>query len=236
MPIIAISGKIGCGKDTVGLIIQYLSGEFTGSFHDFQELAKNDEHEWLSNWETRKFADTLKDMICMLTGCSRKDLESQEFKDSFLPEAYNYVETPEGRMQEDFFANDPAFIADPDRFIKRYTYRDLLQQLGTELMRTQLHNNVWVNSLMSKYKGGDWIITDCRFPNEADSVKQEGGYIIRVNRITSHPVSNHASEVMLDNYKEFDLTIENNEPIGVLVQRVGDWMREKKLLNKRFTK
>ena len=92
------------------------------------------------------------------------------------------------------------------------TPRFLMQYVGTDLLRNQLHPEIWVNSLMSEYKplygyqttdskiniGGisipipvldidkrvfpNWIITDMRFPNEMDAVKKRNGITIRVNR------------------------------------------------------
>lgn len=76
------------------------------------------------------------------------------------------------------------------------TPRRLLQLLGTECGREIIHPNIWVNALMKDYVPektymghGDyteyepsWIITDVRFPNEAEAIKSKGGIILRINR------------------------------------------------------
>lgn len=145
-------------------------------------------------WEVKKFAGKLKQVATLLTGIT--DLENQSTKASSLGPEW-------GNM----------------------TVRDLLQRLGTDAVRDGLHPDAWVNALMADYKTesfsgyiGDtrfdidashWIITDCRFPNEAKAVKRFGGKVIRVNRTGIGPVNNHLSETALDNWN-FDAVIEND--------------------------
>ena len=68
--LIAISGRINSGKDTVGQIIQYLTSE--SNVYPF-DLKLDYSHK--SNWEIRKWADKLKDIICILINCTREQLE-----------------------------------------------------------------------------------------------------------------------------------------------------------------
>ncbi|MFA6327736.1 MAG: hypothetical protein WCX15_02545, partial [Bacilli bacterium] len=80
-----------------------------------------------------------------------------------------------------------------------------------------------------------WIITDVRFPNEVDAIRERGGIIIRVNRKHGYntpdgkwkemPINYHASETALDNYN-FDYIIENNKTVKELEEEV------KKVYNK----
>lgn len=141
-------------------------------------------------WEVKKFAGKLKQVATLLTGI--KDLENQSTKASSLGPEW-------GNM----------------------TVRDLLQRLGTDAVRDGLHPDAWVNALMADYRcvpadrapnGFDcpnWIITDCRFPNEAKAVKRFGGKVIRVNRPGIGPINNHPSEIALDDW-DFDAVIEND--------------------------
>lgn len=72
--IIGISGKIGSGKDTVGMIGQALTMD-QGSRYREEVL------QYLENYPNRpnlkggfkikKFADKLKEIVCMLIGCTR---------------------------------------------------------------------------------------------------------------------------------------------------------------------
>ena len=87
--LIAISGKKGSGKDTVGNIIAYLTGKNTEHF----KFVNNDINYVQSKYVNVKFADKLKDIVCLLIGCSRKDLESEEFKSKELGEEWWLIDT-----------------------------------------------------------------------------------------------------------------------------------------------
>lgn len=218
--IISISGKIGSGKDTVGSIIQYL----TESPND---ITKNSYEKWLmlkefsrynpNNWKIKKFADKLKDIACMMLGCTREQLEDQEFKKTVLGPEWNNM-----------------------------TVREFFQKLGTEAMRNGLHENVWVNSLMSDYKPDsytrmsvtyiasklpNWIITDTRFPNELEAVKAKEGITILVKRTPTTIINGinysagidglpeHPSETALDG-ADFNYEIVNAGTIEDLIEKV----------------
>lgn len=67
----------------------------------------------------------------------------------------------------------------------------------------------------------NWIITDVRFPNEAQAIKDRGGIMIRIERpgVESHCGGQHPSETALDNYN-FDYVIENEGSIDELIQKI----------------
>lgn len=95
------------------------------------------------------------------------------------------------------------------------TGRKLMQWWGTEYRRQQ-NPEYWTQLLLEcyhKYEDSDLVIVDdVRFPNEADTIKLVGGYLIRIqDRAMS--CSTHLSEVSLDNYKSFDITIRNNRSL-----------------------
>jgi len=239
--ILAISGRIGSGKDTVGLIIQYLDW-FKAA--NSQGLSTNMSfEEWVNlktagypfnhkHWEIKKYAGKLKEIACILTGCTLEQLEDQEFKKLQIGLDWGM------------------------------TYRELLQKLGTEAMRNGLHENVWVNALYADYKAkwvptGDsvaeedvslekeypnWIITDMRFPNEFDAVNVRGGITIRVNRPTKDLFGNnvnaqlpltimtqHPSETALDNHN-FDYVIDNNSSVLDLIVKVREILTQNQII------
>lgn len=79
--------------------------------------------------------------------------------------------------------------------------RAYLQRLGTEGGRKCISDTVWVDTLMAKVAHrGAWVITDCRFPNEADAVTRAGGVVWRINREGVAPTNPHPSETALDDY------------------------------------
>lgn len=129
--------------------------------------------------------------------------------------------------------------------LQQMTVRQFLQELGTDACRNNLHPNTWVNALMADYipkpnkavadflaaeglpasmNAGEqeypnWLITDTRFPNEAQAIKDKGGIVIRVNRPGVTAINAHSSETGLDNWK-FDHVIENDGTLEQLADKV----------------
>lgn len=118
------------------------------------------------NWEKMSFASHLKDVTALLFGMDRKMLAGETPKDR------------ETREKPDEFWSK--------KMGKDFTPRYALQFLGTNLLRNQLHQNIWVDCLEKKIMNTDKnvIITDVRFPNEIDMIKNIGGEIWRVERGT----------------------------------------------------
>ncbi len=269
MALISVSGKLNSGKDTVGNIIQYIlipnKGEYI-SFETYNEEAL----QKASNFEIKKFADKLKDIVCMILGCTRAQLEDRDFKEKELGKEWWVHKDSAGKI----YKYDLQFPTYPHLPIIKLTPRLLLQLLGTDCGRDIIHPNVWVNSLMSEYKpnttyrgeiwdfspdgvkitdtgwrGEDkssypnWIITDTRFPNELQAVKDKGGISIRVNRHLKFPSLfeepaddehkpkpvEHPSETALDN-AEFDYIIDNSGTIEELIEKVREILIKEQIL------
>ena len=257
--LIGISGKIGSGKDTVGKIIQHLVFESKVKIDlPFTNTLLNN-----SEFEIKKFADKLKDFVCMLIGCTREQLEDQDFKNKELGEEWNCYIFNNGKKEElTLNYNIAKTLSADNRIISRIlTPRLLLQIIGTECIRDKVHPNAWVNALFADYKAkwvptGDsvaeedvslekeypnWIITDMRFPNEMEAVKNRGGITIRVNRpystvagdngipATFNHAQFHPSETALDD-AEFDYTIENDSSIEDLIHTVSLILKREKII------
>lgn len=64
------------------------------------------------------------------------------------------------------------------------TPRWVLQHWGTELFRNHFHTDIWVASVENKLRNAkdDIVITDCRFSNEVNAIKNAGGITCRVFR------------------------------------------------------
>ena len=71
----------------------------------------------------------------------------------------------------------------------------------------------------------NWIITDCRFPNEAEAIREKDGIIIRVNRSNVKPVNNHPSETSLDDWA-FDYIIDNSSTLASLKRDIQEILTE----------
>lgn len=98
--------------------------------------------------------------------------------------------------------------------------RPLLQRTGTEAGRRVLHDDVWVDAaLRCLSKDPRVVLADCRFPNEADAIRERGGVLLRIERPGVGPATNdageaHTSETALDGWS-FDAVIVND---GTLAQ------------------
>ena len=224
MSIIALSGYAGSGKDLVGQYIQLFNCP-----PDILKATKVDKLSpvddwWLeerSGYQIKKFAGKLKEIASMLTGIPKYKLEDQEFKKTYLGPEWNTWKTNNGQAPKE-----------GDAGIAHMIYvREFLETLGTDGLRDGLHTNVWINAMFADYEcthadqapnGVDcsnWIITDCRFPNEAKAIKDRGGIIIRVNRPGITAVNAHPSETSLDDW-DFDEVINNNGSKEQLFQKV----------------
>lgn len=102
----------------------------------------------------------------------------------------------------------------------RPNVRRLMQTMGTELARETWSQDFWVDLLLRGYGGERWVISDVRFPNEADAIKARGGQVWRVDRPGFGPVNDHGSETALDDYDGFDLHIVNGGSLADLADTV----------------
>ena len=76
--------------------------------------------------------------------------------------------------------------------------RKLYQRIGTEAGREVLGKNVWINALFQRIAAvGNYAITDVRFVNEADAIRDRGGVIFKVSR-PGYDGDSHASEREVD--------------------------------------
>jgi len=109
------------------------------------------------------FAGILKDIVAKIFDWNRKLLEGD------TNESREWRET-----KDEWWSN---------KLGKEITPRWVLQNIGTDIMRNNFHPDIWILALekqLFKYK--NVVITDCRFPNEIDLIKQNNGFIINVIR------------------------------------------------------
>lgn len=219
--LISISGNgPESGKDTAGLIIQYLVcldkntlAPHQMSFKEFERAPVSNEIQ--SGWQIKKFAAKTTEAYKIITGVDFHKLNREE------------------------------------KELERPRYRDFANKT-----KEALGEDVWVDALfldhkppkLSEYHPSKWIITDCRYPQELEAVKERGGLTIRVTRypetiqvsrgpghtetIPFDPANpkhmdhwrgecarGHASEISLDS-AVFDEEIINNGSIEDLIEKV----------------
>lgn len=116
------------------------------------------------NWEKDSFAGTLKDAVSAIFGLDRKMLAGETAEDRAIRE-----------KPEEYWSEKLGYKVTP---------RMLLQKIGTDILRDCFDKNIWINSLEHKLMNTDKnvIVTDCRFKNEIDVLKELGAIFIRIQR------------------------------------------------------
>lgn len=157
-------------------------------------------------WRRESFAKPLRDMLIAGGFVSLDELENRDLK--------------ELDMQP--FGRSPRY---------------LMQTLGTEWGRNLVHADVWLLLLQARVdaliaaKVPGVIITDVRFPNEAEYVRKMGR-LVHIERVESRQISivqrfraKHASERPLP--KQYgDMTLRNNGTLEDLERTVQELIAE----------
>jgi len=108
--------------------------------------------------------------------------------------------------------------------------RPLLQVWGADFRRVFSGANYWIDKMrpiVSKAEVDVLFITDCRYKNEADFIKEEGGYLVKVER-RGETYTNyqdaiedaHSSENDLNNYGSYDYILNNDKTKAELTESV----------------
>jgi hypothetical protein len=200
MNIIGLSGKKGSGKDFVGKIIQRLAG----------------------HGKLMPFAGSIKEICRDYFGLDPAIMYgTNEQKNTTLTE-WRWEDIPRNGAHD--HTGKFYTINGKVGFI---TYREMLQMVGTEVFRDNVHEDFWVKCTLNKIKndkteynkpiriyGFDdrsqegwrdnfkkenlFVITDVRFPNEVEAIKSAGGVVVRVHGGQSADNDKHPSETALD--------------------------------------
>lgn len=141
-------------------------------------------------FKKESFAKPIKDAIQAMTGLSDEQVNHPQWKESPIPGLYNL------------------------------TPRHLMQSLGTAWGRDLIHKNLWADLCIQRIVSHhprqfvteeyipNWYISDLRFENEHQIVRDVGGYVWRVRRnsVARNEFSSHESETEMDNLdSDFDL-------------------------------
>lgn len=155
--------------------------------------------ELYAHAERVSFADALKDSAAAALKLDRdvleelKNLEEISLRIAFV---------------EDDSINEDLFNRVSDWTL---TFREYLQLYGTEAHREIFGDNFWVDQVLPvdiDHHDRLLVITDVRFPNEAERVKELGGVIWKIERSTQTRHAEHPSEQNIDSY--VDVFVSNN--------------------------
>lgn len=101
------------------------------------------------------------------------------------------------------------------------TPRQLLQWIGTDIMRNHVRDDIWTLHLYNRIinirnmmPDMNIIVTDIRFLNEAIVVRELGGILIRIESICHYSFDLHQSETEQDNIK-VDFILNNDKTKGI---------------------
>lgn len=107
--------------------------------------------------------------------------------------------------------------------------RELLQQLGIELIKNKIDNRLFINRILEDIEIFSYfydiiVISDVRLVDEIESLKQNhpNSISIRVNRNNydnklTDSQKNHLTEIGLDEYSNFDYMVENDDNLELKV-------------------
>ena len=127
------------------------------------------------------------------------------------------------RLEHDFAYKEGNTLDDgtPDPACEMLgkTRRVVMQELGTEAMRDGLHPDIWVIALKLAIARGDYaeydygLLTDCRFINELQFVRDLDGTLIRLERLgeqsTLTEQTQHLSELEWEQWTDWDASVVN---------------------------
>jgi len=184
--LIGVSGKISSGKDLVTKIIQYITQKDNPSWEDYKNNYHDKEFDFTPYYKNIKFADKIKDITCLLLGCTREELEDREFKEKELGEEWWYWKLKVPNYNSDrnekitlkmMFNTETEAWEYNDKILSynrevcetvliKLTPRLLLQLLGTECGRNIIHPNIWINATFADYK-----------PQHFRTVKYQGSFV-----------------------------------------------------------
>lgn len=153
------------------------------------------------DFERKAFADPLKHSVAALLNIPMQDVD--KFKND--PEMY-----------VDLRPNNPGYFSE-----SRLSFREFLQRYGTEAHRDVFGKGFWLDATLpiKSYVGKSIVVTDVRFQNEADRIKELGGLLVQVYKPTIDVNDDHPSETEHLKFK-FDHTITNRGTMTLLFDKI----------------
>jgi hypothetical protein len=105
--------------------------------------------------------------------------------------------------------------------------RAQLQRFGSDAIR-EIDDQFWIRAAFARINalrkaGTPVVVTDVRFPNEADAIHYANGFLVRILRDLPDDGDSHASETALDDYAANVVLHNNNEveDLQYLAESIG---------------
>lgn len=172
----------------------------TGKKRSGKDTAAQMIQEYFPHAKRLAFADKLKESVSALFQLSRQEvdaLKNMEHKAMIQIKVSGYSE--------------PWDIG---------SMRTILQRMGTEVGRDIYAEDFWLEmAFKNTQPDGFYVVTDCRFDNEAEYIQSKGGVIWEILRPSVDEGDNHASEIPI-NRKLVDDVIENTSDLETFRQKI----------------
>lgn len=163
--------------------------------------------------EQGAFADALKEYCIDILGIDRELVYGSQEQKNTLTE-YRWSNMPYhikfGKEDEDISLQ--ISHQTKNHPLKEFmTVREVLQFAGTELHRNTWDQDIWVKALMRRIDkfqkqfvevSSFFLVTDVRFPNEAQAILARGGTVYLIHRDGFKASANHVSETHFDQIRQ----------------------------------
>jgi hypothetical protein len=208
--IIALSGKKKSGKDTIA--------NFLVKDQGFTKLS---------------FATPLKDLLIKVFRIDPDSLYNEDKKDKeldyYITIDYSHLDDIREIISEEWGVKITYEMREniEEFFGKEIkTPRQLMQVVGTDIIRNEIDDEIFINLLIEKTKTIQTpiVIADVRLENERNKLLELGAILGLVKRDFNRiDEDEHISENDLGDEDEYDLVIENNIDITQLRSEINMW-------------
>lgn len=222
---IAIVGRKGSGKDTTASFIRYfmLGGIDVSILPD--DNKKEDKNYIFRNIMRMsnssdisiiRFADSLKDFLSFMYKIPREHFEYPYKNNIFYRKDYDVQKIVRCLNGVSYRGSDIKPFQ-PGDDIKDYVSIRTIMQLESEKFKKGFGEDFFIKQLFKKIKKDVIIVSDCRFNNEFEALKDKGFIFIKIRNPNGEKDS-HDSENQAVNIadKHFDYVIDNNEDLEKL--------------------
>lgn len=209
--IIGISGRAGAGKDTVADIFIRKFG--------FTRVS---------------FADSLKEVCSVAFDIPLQTFHDVNLKDKNFESPIIFTNSALEKFTK--YLQDTGCVFTTDQINKLETNglglsfvspRDLLQRIGTDLVRKQLGNDFWINIFKHKIQNsqGHTVVADVRFINERQAIRDLEGVNFLVTRDSLPPLTAdaHESELLGTSPENIQVFVANDDTVAALHRDVESW-------------
>lgn len=203
--VLAVSGHMGSGKDSTAIsVMEELGREYTHlpfAFKLKEEAQEIIDFLWAAEERTTAGAELAEYQNAPVRKCEHMvELLWDDVKSGSVKSAYDRV--PSNRAALQYWGTPVRREQDTNYWVK--------PSVAASLQAVSLDSPKFV------------IVTDARFPNEADAIRDMGGVVVRLDvsreeqlrrlydrdrQLPSNEALEHVSETALDDYSDFDLRV-----------------------------